>query len=75
MHESYFQSVIEDRQREVSNVVKDNQPHSHLQDSASNKPGSPAQSKSILNLSVLLIGKRLEGIFTIYNKRSLIVRD
>jgi len=71
MNESYFQSVIEDRQREVSNVVKENQPHSHLQDSASKKP----QSKSILNLSVLLIGKRLEGIFTIYNKRSLIVRD
>jgi len=71
MNESYFQSVIEDRHREVSNVVKDNQTPSHLKDVVSNKP----QSKSISNLPVLLIGKQLEGFFTIYNKHSLNVRD
>jgi hypothetical protein len=57
MNESYFQSVIADRNKEVSKVVKDNQIYNNLKDFASSENSSPSV-KNDLSLSISMIGKR-----------------
>ena len=62
MNESYFQSVIADRQRDVANIVKGGQDSNQLRDSGSNQDDSHGQVKTKLSWSVLLIGKRLMSV-------------
>ncbi len=68
MNEFYIQSVIEDRKKEVSKIVEDNQIYIHLRDSAPNQRESAEKGKNVLNLWLLRVAKRLKGVFTINNK-------
>ena len=71
MNEFYIQSVIEDRKKEVSKIVEDNQIYSHLRDSTTNQRESAEKGKNVLHLWLLRVAKRLKGVFTINNKGSV----
>ncbi len=71
MNEFYIQSVIEDRKKEVSKIVEDNQIYSHLRDSTKDQRESAEQGKNVLSLWLLMVAKRLKGVFTINNKGSV----
>jgi hypothetical protein len=71
MNEHYIQSVIDDRKKEVSKIVEDNQIYSHLRDSATNQRESDEKGKNVLSLWLLRVAKRLKGVFTINNKGSV----
>ncbi len=71
MNEHYIQSVIDDRKKEVSKIVEDNQIYSHLRDSARNQLESAEQGKNVLSLWLLRVAKRLKSVFTINNKGSI----
>ena len=75
MNEHYFQSVIDDRKKEVSKIVEDNQIYSHLRDSATNQRESAEQGKNVLSSWLLRVAKRLKGVYTINNKGSVKVED
>jgi hypothetical protein len=62
MNESYFQSVIADRQRDVAKIVKDGQDSNQLSDAGSNQDDSHGKAETISTWSVLLIGKRLMSV-------------
>ncbi len=71
MNEHYIQSVIDDRKKEVSKIVEDNQIYSHLRGSAANQRESDEKGKNVLSLWLLTIAKRLKGVFAINNKGSV----
>ena len=71
MNEFYIQSVIEDRKKEVSKIVVDNQIYSHLRGSAANQRESDEKGKNVLNLWLLTVAKRLKGVFATNNKGSV----
>ena len=75
MNEHYFQSVIDDRKKEVSKIVEDNQIYSHLRGSATNQRESDEKGKNVLSSWLLRVAKRLKGVFTINNKGSVKVED
>ncbi len=68
MNEHYIQSVIDDRKKEVSKIVEDNQIYSHLRDSATSQRESAEQGQNGLSLWLLRVAKRFKGVFTINNK-------
>jgi len=65
MNESYFQSVIDDREREVSKYVQYNQTHRNLGNSISSQRDSVEQGKNGLILRLLVVAKRLKSYFAI----------
>lgn len=71
MNGLYFQSVIEDRQREVNKIVEYNQFHSHLKDSAASQRVSDKKGKNVLSLWLLVVAKRFKGVFATNNKGSV----
>jgi hypothetical protein len=71
MNEHYIQSVIDDRKKEVSKIVADNQIYSNLRDSATSQRESAEQGQNGLSLWLLKVAKRFKGIFTINNKGSV----
>ena len=62
MNESYFQSVIEDRQREVSKIKSEGQISRHIQDSEPNQDNPRTQFDDISKWTVLIAGKRLMSV-------------
>ena len=71
VNEFYIQSVIDDRKKEVSKIVEDNQIYSHLRGSAANQRESDEKGKNVLSLWLLTIAKRLKGVFAANNKGSV----
>jgi hypothetical protein len=71
VNEFYIQSVIDDRKKEVSKIVEDNQIYSHLRGSAANQRESAEQGKNVLSMGLLKVAKRLKGVFAIKNKGSV----
>lgn len=67
----YFQSVIEDRKREVSKIGENNQLYRQLRDSTTSQRVSDEQGKNMLNLWLLMVAKRIKGVFAVNNKDSV----
>jgi hypothetical protein len=71
VNEFYIQSVIDDRKKEVSKIVEDNQIYSHLRGSAANQRESDEKGKNVLSLWLLTVANRLKGVFEINNEGSV----
>ena len=64
MNESYFQSTIEDRKREVSKIVTDNQINKHLEDSTPNQRESNKHNKKTLVLWLMVVARWIKNVYT-----------
>ena len=71
MNESYFQSAIDDRKREVSKIVADNRIYNHLEDSNVDERNSAKNSKNTMILWLLMIVKWIKGVSAVTTEGSL----
>jgi hypothetical protein len=65
MDESYFQSAIEDRKREVSKIVEDNQIYKHLGDTTTDQLESTKNNKNTMILWLMMVAKWIKGVYTV----------
>jgi hypothetical protein len=63
MDQPYIQSVIKDREREVSKIVKTNQHYRYLRESITDERDSAEKGKNGLSLLWLSVINFLSGIF------------
>jgi len=68
MNEFFYQSSIEDRKKEVSKIVENNQIYKHLRNSPAGQKESAEQGKNVLSSWFLIVAKRLKGVVAINNK-------
>ena len=68
MNGSYFQSVIKDRERDVSKYVEINQIHRHYRDSARSQLGFTGKGKIVMRSWFWAVARRLKGVLAIKNK-------
>lgn len=68
MNDSYFRSVIKDRERDVSKYVEYNRIHRHYRDSVRSQLESTGQGKNVLSSWFWAVAKRLKGVVAINNK-------
>ena len=68
MNGFYFQSVIKDRERDVSKYVEINRIHRHHRDSAISQLESAGQGRNVLSSWFWAVAKRLKGVVAINNK-------
>jgi hypothetical protein len=71
MNGLYFESVIKDRQRDVSKYVEINRIHRQRRDSDTNLQEYTLQGESRLRLWMMRVGKRLRGVLAFNNKGSV----
>ena len=71
MNGLYFESVIKDRQRDVSKYVEINRIHRQRQDSDASLREYTLQGESRLRLWMMRVGKRLKGVLAFNNKGSV----
>jgi len=65
MNQSYFQSVINDREREVVKHVGDNRIYKHHKKSIEKRQGAAEKGMNGLSSWIWMIAKRLKGVFRI----------
>ena len=71
MNGSYFESVIKDRQRDVSKYVEINRIHRQRRDSDTSLREYTLQGESKLRFWMMRAGKRLKGVLAFNNKGSV----
>ena len=71
MNGIYFESVIKDRQRDVSKYVEINRIHRQRRDSDTSLREYTLQGESRLRLWMMRVGKRLKGVLAFNNKGSV----
>ena len=71
MNGLYFESVIKDRQRDVSKYVEINRIHRQRRDSDTSLREYTLQGESRLRLWMMRVGKRLRGVLAFNNKGSV----
>ena len=71
MNGLYFESVIKDRQRDVSKYVEINRIHRQRRDSDTSLREYTLQGESRLRLWMMRVGKRLKGVLAFNNKGSV----
>jgi hypothetical protein len=64
MDESYFQSAIEDRKREVSKIVEDNQIYKHLEGSTADQRVTAKDRKNSMIFLLLMVAKWIKGVYS-----------
>jgi len=71
MNGLYFQSVIEDRMRDVSKNVEVNRIYRQMRGSDTSQGEVTQQGESKLRFWMMRVGKRIKGVFEINNKGSV----
>ena len=71
MNGLYFESVIKDRQRDVSKSVEINRIHRQRRDSDTSLREYTLQGESKLRFWMMRAGKRLKGVLAFNNKGSV----
>lgn len=71
MNGLYFESVIKDRQRDVSKYVEINRIHRQRRDSDTSLREYTLQGESKLRFWMMRAGKRLKGVLAFNNKGSV----
>ena len=71
MNGLYFESVIKDRQRDVSKYVEINRIHRQRRDSDTSLREFTQQGESKLRFWMMRAGKRLKGVLAFNNKGSV----
>lgn len=68
MNESFYNSVISDRKREVSRLVEENQALKHIRESAEKKRDSLMQKEHAQSWWRVTAGRMIKGIYTLINE-------
>lgn len=68
MNESFYNTVIADRKREVSRLVKENQILKHMRESNERKQDDLQQTEHMLNRWRATAVRMLKGIYALINE-------
>jgi hypothetical protein len=71
MNQSYYQSVIDDREREVVKNVEEKHIYRHFRESIAKRQDASEKGKNILSSWIWMIAKRLVGVFQVNDKSNV----
>ena len=69
MNQLLYEAIVKEKEREVAKYVEYNRIKRLYRDSARSQPESTGQDKNVITSWLLMVGKRIKGVFQI-NKKS-----